>query len=80
MTESGWVIERANSSPAMPLYWTGAPLSAPLAWSGDHMLAVRFARDDDAEAVALGLMLHWPEAIRVRICEHCWIGEQLDGR
>ncbi len=59
--ETGWVIERAESSQHQPLYWTG-----PQGWSADPLEAIRFARELDAERVASQL----PAATRV--IEHMW--------
>lgn len=57
-----WCIERGDSSPSTPTYWSG-----PDYWSQDHMDAVRFLRKQDAERVAcrLGQGYH-------RVCEHGW--------
>src|SRR6185312_3151035 len=60
--EFGWVIERGDSSPSSPTYWSG-----PDYWSQDHMDAVRFSRKQDAERVACRL-----HGGHHRICEHGW--------
>jgi len=64
--ESGWVIERGDSSPGSPTYWSG-----PDAWSQDHMDAVRFARKQDAERVACRV-----HGGHHRVCEHLWCGPE----
>lgn len=68
--ESGWLIERADSSPAEPKYWAAGQREAERssAWTSNHMEAIRFARKDDAEKVANRIMA----GIDVRICEHAW--------
>lgn len=70
MDESGWVIERADSSPAEPKYWAAGQREAERssAWTSNHMEAIRFARKDDAEKVANRIMKDIP----VRIAEHGW--------
>ncbi len=45
--EEGWVIEHADSEVSRPMYWAGHNR-----WSDDHAAAVRFARQEDATAVA----------------------------
>lgn len=71
MTETGWLIEAADSDPAAPRYWRGSFGDERNFWTDDHMLAVRLARRQDAEAVCgdhgvLG-------GYAVRICEHGWM-------
>jgi hypothetical protein len=68
--ESGWLIERADSSPAEPRYWAAGQREAERssAWTSNHMQAIRFARKEDAERVAARIM----KDIDVRICEHDW--------
>ena len=68
--ESGWLIERADSSAAEPWYWAAGQRDAERssAWTQNHMEAIRFARKDDAEKVARRLF----KDIEVRICEHGW--------
>jgi hypothetical protein len=61
--EIGWIIERGDSSVAAPRYWHGS------AWSPDHMLAIRFARQIDASRIARHLD---PSVPIHRICEHQW--------
>lgn len=69
-TAFAWVIERGDSQPCAPTYWTGPNNGG--GWSQDHMDAVRFARKQDAERVAcqLGQGYH-------RVCEHGWCGGPL---
>lgn len=61
-TEFAWVIERGDSPPHSPTYWTG-----PDRWSQDHQDAVRFARKQDAERVAC----HTGQGYH-RVAEHGW--------
>jgi hypothetical protein len=64
--ESGWVVEKGESQPCSPEYFTGANHPA-IEWSdpGDHLSAIRFARKEDAEKAARRF-------INPRICEHLW--------
>jgi hypothetical protein len=72
-TESGWVLERGDSEVSRPLYWTGVALgSNPDTWSFDNLLAVRFAREVDAQVVAHNLMGRGDSRMQVRIKEHGW--------
>ena len=67
--ETGWVVEGAWSSPAMPEYWVGSS-----AWSSDHMKALRFARREDAQQAADMMCA----GLNVRICEHAWVSRSAD--
>ena len=64
--ETGWVLEREDSSPAAPLYYSPEGGGHGEMWSRDPDEALRFAREIDAsrQAYALG--------IQVRVCEHEW--------
>lgn len=64
-SEFAWVIERGDSDPATPTYWTGHD-----AWSQDHMDAVRFARQIDAVNVAKREQPIW--GLGHRVAEHGW--------
>lgn len=66
--EHGWVIEGAWSDPATPQYWAGSSL-----WMSDHMCAIRFAREHDAEQAASAML----DGMNIRICEHVWIGNDI---
>jgi hypothetical protein len=70
--EAGWVLERADSSPAKPWYWAAGQIdpTRSSAWTQNHMAAIRFARRDDAKAVADRFMRK--ATIEVRACEHQW--------
>lgn len=46
--ENGWVIEHRRSPAYEPSYWAGN------GWSTDHLRAIRFARQIDAERTAAG--------------------------
>lgn len=72
--ETGWVLERADSSASEPWYWAAGQIdpSRSSAWTQNHMAAIRFARRADAERVAKHLMRKVP--IDVRICQHVWMG------
>ena len=69
-SETGWVIERGNSDPSEPKYWAAGHSDADrmIAWTSNHMAAIRFSRREDAEAVWKRL---FPD-IQVRICDHAW--------
>lgn len=56
--ETGWCVERGDSSAAAPIYLSGANQ-----WSTDNLAAVRFARKEDAEKFA---------APGDRVAEHAW--------
>lgn len=73
-TEFAWVIERGDSSPSAPTYWTGpSGLSGDDGgWSQDHMDAIRFAREEDARQVMC--RFRYPNC---RACEHGWIVRAL---
>lgn len=62
--ETAWVLERADSSPADPLYYS--PYAHGEQWSRDHGEALRFAREHDAARLGAAL------GIAVRVCEHQW--------
>jgi hypothetical protein len=64
-----WVIERDNSEPSRPEYFTGR-LTLALRWSdpGDHADACRFARQEDAERMARSIDGARPHRVR----EHGW--------
>lgn len=62
-TEYAWVIERGDSPPSSPTYYTGGSDG----WSQDHLDAIRFSRKQDAERAAYHL--RWPNC---RIAEHGW--------
>ena len=64
-----WVIEGAWSDPAAPQYWAGSSL-----WMGDHMCAIRFAREHDARQAASAML----DGMNIRICEHIWSDETYD--
>lgn len=61
--EFGWVIERGDSPIHTPKYWHGS------GWSDDNLLAIRFARNLDAERVRDQIAPNVPEH---RVCEHGW--------
>jgi hypothetical protein len=66
-TETGWVLEHETSEPCAPRYLSTCPLKGYV-WSPDHLKALRFARREDAEAVAANV---YP-ASRHRVAEHAW--------
>jgi hypothetical protein len=61
MNQNGWLIEDAESDVSHPLYFCGI-----MHWTHDHMQAVRFARQSDAQRIASSLN------VPVRVCEHGW--------
>ena len=66
--ELGWVIESGDSEPCAPKYWAGH-----FSWSADHLKAIRFARMEDAKAVADSERdLADGPAMPHRIAEHVW--------
>ncbi len=70
MTEFAWVIEIGDTS--APDYY--APL-AKSGWSKDHLEACRFARKQDAEAIAHAYAVECigpDEEIELRFVEHGW--------
>ncbi len=66
--EYGWVIERDSSHGIA----YAASVLGVLGWSFDHRDAIRFAREQDARAIA---DLYAPEADRV--AEHAWDKETV---
>lgn len=65
--ESGWLIERGDSETSAPLYFAPQTDSG---WDKSHELACRFARKQDAKAVADAYGL--ADEHGIRICEHGW--------
>jgi hypothetical protein len=59
---SGWVIEREDSEPSRPMYFTG------INWDYDNLKAVRFARKEDAQTMARYMFPGEPH----RIADHMW--------
>jgi hypothetical protein len=72
VTTFAWVIERIDSPPGAPIYFTGRRHAA-LQWSdpGDHSQACRFARKEDAERI-MGFAGFYPPNPVHRVCEHGW--------
>lgn len=70
MSVTGWLIERADSSPPWPWYWAaGRETSARRsAWTQNPEQAIRFARREDAMRTQRRLF----REIQVRIREHAW--------
>ena len=64
IVETAWVLERADSDPSAPLYY--APWNSGETWSQDHQYALRLARREDAERLAISL------AVQTRVAEHQW--------
>ena len=60
--ETGWVIEREDSEPSRPMYYTGFD------WSYDNLKAIRFARKIDAETMSRYMFPGEPH----RIADHMW--------
>lgn len=61
-----WVIEHGDSEPCAPRYFTGESARHGR-WHLCNDVAVRFARKQDADRIALALGLE-----NVRIAEHGW--------
>lgn len=77
-TEFGWVIEFGESEVSCPSYWMGPSQNTkewPFGmWSDDNLKAVRFAREQDADAVARAIVM-WSDnnsRAHFRIKEHGW--------
>ena len=66
--KTGWVLERADSPTSEPLYFSTHGVGGQPAFVGHHLLALRFARREDAEAFARC----YGQVEFVRICEHRW--------
>lgn len=64
--ETGWVLEREDSPPAEPLYYSPSDDGHQPQWSRDDLVAIRFAREIDASRLAAAL------GVQVRVCEHQW--------
>ena len=76
MSENGsqfaWVIERGDSDASAPMYFTGVDLQGGrIDWDADHLKAVRFARQRDAEMIREDLEEN-PFRPKHRVCEHGW--------
>ena len=64
--EVGWLIELGSSEPCEPQYWGGVH-----GWTKDHLKAVRYSREIDAESAAESIgdaAFH----DSYRVCEHAW--------
>lgn len=64
IVETGWVLERADSDPAAPLYY--APWQGGEQWSKDPKQALRLVREEDASRLAVSI------GVQTRVCEHVW--------
>lgn len=64
--KAGWLLERADTSPAQPLYYSPAAGAHCVHWSVDHRKALRLLRRSDAVALADAL------GVECRIAEHQW--------
>lgn len=69
---SAWVLEHAESPSSQPRYWAAGQIdpARSSSWTENHMAAIRFARSEDAQAVADRLMKK--AGVPVRVCEHIW--------
>lgn len=72
MSETAWLIEHQDDDGPL-FYWCGSPLGCGWISSAEpyqtaHLLAIRFGRKEDAEAVATHSGLNF-----TRIAEHAWI-------
>lgn len=65
MSEQGWVIERDGAKGDL-FYFSALDDDGGFLWCIDHLEAVRFAREIDAQKVAVGC------GAVVRIAEHRW--------
>lgn len=68
--DMAWLIEREDSDPAAPKYWSGKDRDPTRysAWTSNHQQAIRFSRKIDAERVVSRAL----KGVAVRICEHGW--------
>lgn len=66
-TEYAWVIERGDSPVSEPLYY--APQTAA-GWDKDNALALRLARQQDAQVIVDAYCLDDQDGVRV--AEHGW--------
>lgn len=74
--EFGWLIEVAEQTPGGPVYFAGLTdtgerlrgSSVFPEWSTDNLLAVRFARKEDADRAAKGIA----GGTLTRVVEHGW--------
>lgn len=71
--EKGWVIERDINGRLF--YWDGSDGKHGPAWKLNHMEAMRFARQVDANA-----MLTWYCGQEGRVVEHMWIAQSATAR
>lgn len=67
---TAWLIEYGPSAPSRPRYWGGVH-----GWTFDHLQAVRFARQVDAQSIAESMDDGVPG--NYRIAEHMWITERV---
>lgn len=74
MTVFAWLIEAGSSKVSDPLYFAGMDTLGRFKWTRDHMLAVRFVREQDAQKVAGGDTF----GTNHRICEHGWEAERIE--
>ncbi len=67
-SEFAWVIEHRRSSVAEPEYWAGN------GWSKDHLRAIRYSRQMDAQRTMSGFDEDdpLPDEKPHRIAEHGW--------
>lgn len=63
-TETAWLIERDDNTPAQPIYFYGIAEDGLFIWGFGHNKACRFARKEDAEKI------YFRHA--VRIAQHAW--------
>lgn len=73
VTAFAWVIEDGKSKTERPLYFSGVDTMGRFQWSFENARAVRFVRQQDAEAVAKA---DRPNSFH-RVAEHGW--EELEG-
>ena len=64
--ETAWLIEKADGEPEGPRYLMGIRQGYGCMWSTDNAVAIRFARKQDAERIAMDI------ATPTRAVEHMW--------
>lgn len=66
LREIAWLIELGSSEPCNPRYWGGCH-----GWTYDHLKAVRFCREVDAQLIAEQMSDGAPD--EYRLAEHIWV-------
>lgn len=70
--ETAWLIEKADGEPEGPRYLMGIRQGYGCMWSTDNAVAIRFARKQDAERLAMDIQTP------TRAVEHMWCDARRD--